>query len=856
MRSLEVTGSYLDVQMKAVRLRQEGKVKVIRIDPDIAAGEVVGDSGQTYEVVLYRQDPDSESVSLWECECLWSQYAWGPVRRGRMCSHALALLYEIQSRENRKDSPDYRWRKVEASSLHIGALIAEEDLPPRLRETIEEFRKMPNVCTLTDRSYAMGQCQNASYDFVQFARQRGHEAELRSLRQYPWDPAWEKDPELELQHYRGDRHDVAFVDGYYIDWTARQFDRSSPVPRIYQSLNDSMGFDLYIMLPEVPGDIYYRYMPGAREDMQRFDERTLRLKACSKHGGNCWITPYGHVPEDVCICPRGYGGDWEYPIGAVMAECPVHGDDDHAIDSKSDPRVLKSSSRQRYAMALLKEEDLPPRLRETIEAFRKMPNVDRLEDPEFAAGLCGTASYDFVQFARQRGHKAELRNLREDPWDPAWVRGEREFELYQGRCHQVAFVDGYYIDWTARQYDPDSPVPRIYQSLNPSDSAGFSQYFKQKDERPDTFSVRFIPDVREDVNPAQYENPPLVQCDEHGGLCWETPYGHLPEDACICPKGPVGPWERHITALMADCPVHGDDEHRVKQGDPRLLKSAGFGGYLQEPNQTLYPYVFAGLRVMPHVRDALREYILKPLSSRFENPDAWLHFYLYGSGASYNWDETGDLDVQVFVDEDLFWKTNPDADLRGDTLLSTVRKSFADLNFRTLEQMGLEGKMTVQYYAKPGSGSDEQVLSERPYAAYDLDEDRWVVEPTPMTPEFFASVFERAMPKAQMLAEHIATLQTAYDVDLMSAEYWGAMAERDPQYADDRDRYRAEAELGWQRLRDAFNSIRQGRQDAYSPNGLGNKDERDAVYKILSAWGILDSLKQRIEAGVPWKSGA
>lgn len=621
--------AYRDVQMKAVRLRNEGKVTVLRIDPTIAAGKVIGDSGNAYNVVIERQDPSSYAVSLWECECVWSQYAWGPVHKGRMCSHALALLYEIQSRENRKDSPDYRWRKVEGSA--------------------------------------------------------------------------------------------------------------------------------------------------------------------------------------------------PYPI--------------------------------RLAMALIREDDLPSNLRRTIEEFRKMPNVWRLEDPAQAEGLCGTVSYDFATFARQRGHSVEVRNLREDPWKPSW-KG-REFDLYEGRCHQVVYVDGYYIDWSARQYDPTSPVPRVYKGLE--DSIGFTHFYRVRDERPDDRHVRFVPGVREDIDPRRaVDSPPLVMCDKKhspSGRCWEIEGGHVPEEACICPRGPVGAWANAVSAFMKDCPVHGDDAHRIKRGDPRLHLSS-LQGYVRDPHDTLYPPVFEDDRVKPVVRERLRNYILEPLSERFVSPESWLRFYIYGSGASYDWDESGDLDVQVFVDEDRFWSLNPDANLDGHTVVSTVRRTFADKNFRTLEQLGLEGDMTVQYYAKSGQGTHEQVLSERPYAAYDLDEDVWVVKPEPMGADFFARLFERSMAKAQMLAEHIGALITAYDVDVMSAEYWGAMAERDPEYEGDKEKYRQEAESDYRRLKSIYDSIHRARNKAYGPQGMGNLDERDAVYKMLLAWDVLPALERRVKEGVPWRDDA
>lgn len=61
-------GSWEDVRDKAVRLRLEGAVNILRLDRDVITATVQGDSG-LYNVVLYRQDPTSLAISTWECDC-------------------------------------------------------------------------------------------------------------------------------------------------------------------------------------------------------------------------------------------------------------------------------------------------------------------------------------------------------------------------------------------------------------------------------------------------------------------------------------------------------------------------------------------------------------------------------------------------------------------------------------------------------------------------------------------------------------------------------------------------------------------------------------------------------------------
>jgi hypothetical protein len=93
----EVVAHWNDVRDKAVRLRETGRVTLLRNDAQVIAGTVRGDTG-TYDVVLNRDDPESWSISLWSCGCKWSEWAFKrETYQGRMCSHATAMLFEAQA---------------------------------------------------------------------------------------------------------------------------------------------------------------------------------------------------------------------------------------------------------------------------------------------------------------------------------------------------------------------------------------------------------------------------------------------------------------------------------------------------------------------------------------------------------------------------------------------------------------------------------------------------------------------------------------------------------------------------------------------------------------------------------------
>ena len=97
-----VTATFADVRNKAKRLRSEGGVNIISASAGTIAGNIKGDH-HVYETVLTRHPNQPNSVAQWGCGCKWAAYSWGRTGNykrfeGRMCSHALALQYEAQSR--------------------------------------------------------------------------------------------------------------------------------------------------------------------------------------------------------------------------------------------------------------------------------------------------------------------------------------------------------------------------------------------------------------------------------------------------------------------------------------------------------------------------------------------------------------------------------------------------------------------------------------------------------------------------------------------------------------------------------------------------------------------------------------
>lgn len=97
-----VTASWADVRRKAKRIRSQGGVRITLASEGVVFGEVQGDTN-VYETGVQRLPGSKHSVATYTCGCKWGAYHWGAPDdfsrfAGRMCSHALALQYEAQSR--------------------------------------------------------------------------------------------------------------------------------------------------------------------------------------------------------------------------------------------------------------------------------------------------------------------------------------------------------------------------------------------------------------------------------------------------------------------------------------------------------------------------------------------------------------------------------------------------------------------------------------------------------------------------------------------------------------------------------------------------------------------------------------
>lgn len=288
-------------------------------------------------------------------------------------------------------------------------------------------------------------------------------------------------------------------------------------------------------------------------------------------------------------------------------------------------------------------------------------------------------------------------------------------------------------------------------------------------------------------------------------------------------------------------------------------------GFLRDPHDELYPPLFRGEKKIPEdARQALKDHVLVPLSKEFTDPDKFIYFTIYGSGISYNWDEGGDLDLQLWVDIEKYSATTDDP-LTIDDLLAGIRRIVQTVNFPTFAELGLEAPpdakedttsaMMIQYYPKPGKGTKDENLASQPYACYDLETDEWLVEPKPMRPDFYGDEFLLLMPKAKDIALQAEALLGEYQRNILNWQFWFSLYNR-YQKSKYRDEYREAMQNAQQEkegIKNLFEGVFGGRAEAYSPEGKGIYDERDIVQKLLEVWGTFQDLKHFARAPLPWE---
>lgn len=250
--------------------------------------------------------------------------------------------------------------------------------------------------------------------------------------------------------------------------------------------------------------------------------------------------------------------------------------------------------------------------------------------------------------------------------------------------------------------------------------------------------------------------------------------------------------------------------------------------FLDPPQQHLYPCFFGpDEKLRPEAREALLQHVLREIPIEYHDK---LNFNLIGDGASYNWHDTGDLDLQI-------WVNGSEEDLLA------IRDAIRPVNFPTAADLGLgvpgcSGAMEIQYYAKQGEGTTEENLAQKPYACYDVDTNQWVLKPEPITPKHYGELFLEAEPLAQELAIKADQAIADYERAREGEQYWVSLAAQYPEFTEQATESQEETLVSLSALRAVYRELMDVRAQAYAPTGEGIYDIRDAARKLLEVWNV------------------
>lgn len=284
-------------------------------------------------------------------------------------------------------------------------------------------------------------------------------------------------------------------------------------------------------------------------------------------------------------------------------------------------------------------------------------------------------------------------------------------------------------------------------------------------------------------------------------------------------------------------------------------------GFLDDPHDDLYPCAFESMKMRKDCTNALKAHVFDVIEGvgELSHPGEWIYFTVYGSGASYNWDETGDFDVQMWVDVDKYNEQHQDAPMISDDLVAQVRRAVQTVNFPSFKELNLQtedcaGDMLIQFYPKAGTGSEEENVASKPYACYDIETNKWLVRPEPITADFYGEHFILVSTKANDIAEQANALITQYQKNVLNWQFWTSLNSKyeNEAYEKEADDSKDNATLEQQGIAILFKGVFGGRQEAYSPEGKGMDDERDAIEKLLEVWGIFQELKHYARVPLPW----
>lgn len=280
---------------------------------------------------------------------------------------------------------------------------------------------------------------------------------------------------------------------------------------------------------------------------------------------------------------------------------------------------------------------------------------------------------------------------------------------------------------------------------------------------------------------------------------------------------------------------------------PELEEHVGASGYFSQPAMILDPQLFEGTELRFDVRSRILSLLFDYLATRYNGAAEWTMAWLAGSGISYQWAAdrgNGDLDVLLGMDYTRFVDCNPafsgmdrydisyifNDDLRNNLWPTTAMVTF---------NRGDERAYEITYYLNFDTEMyDDSIKVIHPYAAYNLTENHWTVEPetNPVRdiPKEYEEQAQSNTTAATVLVNRYNSLRSILAQEQAHSPRW-------------HDALRAMRVVAGE-ARALFDQIHTNRKQAFNAQGEGYHDFYNYQWQAAKRDGIVAKLNQIAQA--------
>lgn len=274
------------------------------------------------------------------------------------------------------------------------------------------------------------------------------------------------------------------------------------------------------------------------------------------------------------------------------------------------------------------------------------------------------------------------------------------------------------------------------------------------------------------------------------------------------------------------------------------ILNTGASGYFSKPLNSLDPELFDGTALRSNVREQILDLFFSHMETMAKNPRNWTMLWLAGSGISYQWHANrgnGDLDVLLGLDYSKFVTDNPEFSYMSraeiaESMDNMLRKHLWPRTAHIAFEPG--GKaFEVTYYLNPFTENfDESIKNIHPYAAYNLTENHWTVDP--MQPHEYSTSpsteFERVAEQNKVTANQLVARYKTLTQQLATTRP-NSPLERNLQ---------ASMTLLLQHIKTMYDTIHLGRRHAFSDAGEGYGDFYNFQWQAAKRDGIVSSFNE------------